>query len=306
MVEHRELGREFVAKLVHETLANNPRMLDRVRIEAESLGALNHPNIVSVNNVGTTGDGRPFIVMEYLRGRDLGRELASGRTFTVSNCIDLIRQAARALGAAHSLGIVHRDIRPENLFLQEDSDGAVTLRILDFGLARVIAGVSPDTPTPLAQPTTTGVIVGALRYVSPEGATGVPVDHRADIYSLGLVMYRMLAGRGPFGDNLEDSALLRACLTEEPKPPSFYATVQIPGALDKVILKALRKTRDDRYQSAKELSEALARATGPGSRKTAQLWSAALNATLFVVIVLITTILVALIVSTFHQRVGAS
>jgi len=167
LVEHRELGHECVAKLVHEKLASEPQLLERVRIEAESLGTLNHPNIVSVNNFGTTSDGRPFIVMEYLRGRDLGRTLASGRTFSIIEAIDLVVQACSALSAAHGIGIVHRDIKPENLFLQEEPDGGCVLKVLDFGVARIIPGVSSDTPTPLPQPTATGVIVGTLKYASP-------------------------------------------------------------------------------------------------------------------------------------------
>ncbi len=257
LVEHRELGRECVAKLVHEALAGQPQLIDRVRIEAEALGTLNHPNIVSVNNFGTTTDGRPFIVMEYLRGRDLGRELVSGRVFALSDSIRIALEAAAALSAAHSMGIIHRDIKPENLLLHEESDGHVTLKVLDFGVARIIPGVAPNAPTPLAQPTNTGVIIGTLRYVSPEGAAGIRADARADIYSLGLVLYRMLAGRGPFSDNLKNGDLITACLTEAPKPPSRYARVPIPPELDKIVLKALRKDPDERFQSAREFGDAL-------------------------------------------------
>ena len=257
LVEHRELGRECVAKLVHEALAGQPQLIDRVRIEAEALGTLNHPNIVSVNNFGTTNDGRPFIVMEYLRGRDLARELVSGRLFTLNDSIRFALEATAALSAAHSIGIVHRDIKPENLFLHENADGHVTLKVLDFGVARIIPGVSPNTPTPLAQPTNTGVIIGTLRYVSPEGASGSRVDGRADIYSLGLVLYRMLAGRGPFSDSLKNCDLITACLTEDPNPPSRYARVPIPPELDEIVLKALRKDPNERFQSAREFGDAL-------------------------------------------------
>ena len=332
LVEHRELGRECVAKLVHEALAGQPQLIDRVRIEAEALGTLNHPNIVSVNNFGTTTDGRPFIVMEYLRGRDLGRELVSGRLFTLNDSIRFALEATAALSAAHSIGVIHRDIKPENLFLHEESDGHVTLKVLDFGVARIIPGVSPNTPTPLAQPTNTGVIIGTLRYVSPEGATGIRVDARADIYSLGLVLYRMLAGRGPFSDNLKNGDLITACLTEDPKPPSRYARVRIPPELDEIVLKALRKDPDERFQSAREFgdalifvqkslvesmgdSEALAFAldstipspieqTVLAVRKISRSRVSAANAVLFAVVMLATTVLVAILVFKLRQGMG--
>ena len=257
LVEHRELGRECVAKVIHKKLAKNNQLLDRVRIEAESLGALRHPNIVSVNNFGTLTDGRPFIVMEYLRGRALRQALGLGCEFSIGESIDLMLQVCAALNAAHSIGIVHRDIKPENLFLHEEIDGSVALKVLDFGLARIVPGASPNSPTPLAQPTSAGVIVGSMRYVSPEGVLGKRVDCRADIYSLGLVLYRLVAGRGPFGDELPATGQILARLTEDPKPPSFFASAPIPHQLDDVLLTALRKSPEDRYQSAREFSAAI-------------------------------------------------
>jgi eukaryotic-like serine/threonine-protein kinase len=326
VVEHRELGRECVAKLIREKLASEPQLLERVRIEAESLGALNHPNIVSVNNFGTTQDGRPFIVMEYLQGKDLGRTLASGRTFTPAEAIDLVLQASRALAAAHGIGIIHRDIKPDNLFLHEELDGTVILKVLDFGVARVIPGVSPDTPTPLPQPTATGVIVGTLRYGSPEAVSGHRVDYRTDIYSLGLVLYRLLARRGPFDDGRGEAGLITACLLEEPKPPSFLAPVRISPELDAVVLKALRKSPDERYPSMREFGEALAQVqilvdtqvddgqaapipltaradaeslpgTVPAARNIARKRAQLVNVMLFAVVLLITALVVGILVS---------
>ncbi len=335
LVEHRELGRECVAKVIHKKLATKHQLLDRVRIEAESLGALKHPNIVSVNNFGTVSDGRPFIVMEYLRGQDLGRALESGRAFSIMESIELILQACAALSAAHSIGIVHRDIKPENLFLHEESDRIVTLKIVDFGLVRILPGASPDSPTPLAQPTSMGAIVGSMRYVSPEGVSGRPVDFRADVYSLGLVLYRLLAGRGPFGDDLSATGQIVARLTEDPKPPSFFASLPIPRKLDDVLLKALRRSPDDRYQSAKEFSEAIlqtvqfapSRTAGPGMPDlldTATPWLAArarspsgiagriadrkrtsiVNAILLAATALVTVTLVAALVSILRVKLG--
>lgn len=332
LVEHRELGHECVAKLVHEKLASEPQLLERVRIEAESLGTLNHPNIVSVNNFGTTSDGRPFIVMEYLRGRDLGRTLASGQTFSIVEAIDLVVQACSALSAAHGIGIVHRDIKPENLFLQEESDGSVVLKVLDFGVARIIPGVSSDTPTPLPQPTATGVIVGTLKYASPEVLSGARADYRADVYSLGLVLYRLLAHRGPFNDDLSDTGQITACLTEEPKAPSCYATVVVPPQLDEVVLKALKKSPEERYPTMLEFAQALSYikdvlagspefsedvvlplnqplaqdvtqhpSTVPATRTTLRQSSAAVNALFFALVLLVTTLVIAVVVAKLRQ-----
>jgi serine/threonine protein kinase len=335
LVEHRELGRECVAKLVHERLTGEPQWLERIRIEAESLGSLNHPHIVSVNNFGTTEDGRPFIVMEYLRGRDLARALASGRSFTAAESVDLVLEACSALGAAHTIGIVHRDIKPENLFLHEEPDGTTVLKILDFGVARIMPGVSPDTPTPLPEPTETGVIVGTLRYASPEVLSGARADYRADIYSLGLVLYRLLARRGPFGEDLSDTGYITACLTEEPKAPSCYAPALIPKSLDEIVLKALRKSPDERFQTIKDLSDALIQVrpalaaaahspdavpialaglrgqhdeslvpTAPARNAAQRQRSNRINGVLFGVVLLLTTIIVALLVTQLYNSSG--
>lgn len=256
LVENRNTGCQWVAKVVHANLANDPQLVDRVRVEAESLSNLRHPNIVCVIDSGRTSDNRPFIVMEHLKGQDLGRELASGRSFSLEELLGYAEEALAGIGAAHQQGIIHRDLKPENLFLHE-VHGKRTLKILDFGVARIVPGVAPQTPVPLAYSTGTGLVVGTLKYVSPEGAVGLSVDFRADIYSMGLVLYRMLAGRGPYSDDLTDSDLIALRLTQPPKPPSYFAPRPIAPQLDEVVLKALQISPSDRYQTASEFSDAL-------------------------------------------------
>jgi serine/threonine-protein kinase len=256
LVENRTSGCQWVAKVVHEALASDPQLVDRVRIEAQSLGNLRHPNIVCVIDSGNTSDRRPFIVMEYLKGNDLGRELASGRLFSLEEILRYADEALAGIGAAHQQGIIHRDLKPENLFLHEH-DGKRTLKILDFGVARIVPGIAPQSAVPLAYSTGTGLVVGTLKYLSPEGAVGLTVDFRADIYSIGLVLYRMLAGRGPYPDDLSDSDLIALRLTQPPKPPSYFAPRPIAAQLDRVVLKALQISPNDRYQTASEFSEAL-------------------------------------------------
>ena len=257
LVQQRDADCQWVAKVVHEKLAGDPQLLDRVRIEAQALSNLQHPNIVSVVDLGTTTDNRPFIVMEYLEGNDLGRELASGRVFSLEEILKYANEALSGIAAAHSLGIIHRDLKPDNLFLQDHGNGIRTLKILDFGVARIVPGTAPHTPSPLAYATGTGVIVGTLRYVSPEGAAGFAVDYRADIYSMGLVLYRMLAGRGPYGESIADADLIAMRLTQEPKPPSYFASTRIAPQLDEVVMKALQLSPRDRYQTAAEFAAAL-------------------------------------------------
>src|SRR5262245_29323585 len=260
LVEHRELGKRFVAEILHKRFGSDPLLIDRMRVEAEALGCLNHPNIVNVTGFDTTEQGRPFIVMELLRGRTLASELTNRRSIPPIEAISYARQALSALGAAHAAGIIHRDIKPENLFLHDPPAGPRIVKVLDFGVARVLPGVSGDSPRPLLNPTETGVVVGTPRFVSPEGAIGRRVDERADIYAMGLIMYEMLAGRGPFDHITSDELVLTAHASDEPEPPSRHAERAIPAALDAVVLKALSKDPEQRFASATEFERALVEA----------------------------------------------
>ena len=261
-VLHRELGREFVAKVLHQRYAADRQMLDRVRVEAQALGRLNHPNVVSVTSFGVTRDGRPFLVMEYLRGRTLAAEVAARGALPAREAIHFTLELLAALEAAHAIGIVHRDIKPDNLFLAENSDGKRVLQVLDFGLARVMPGAASNAPKPLALPTSTGHVIGTPHFVSPEGALGKKVDERADLYSAGLVLYVLLAGRGPFDRIRRVSRILAAQTSTKPKAPSQLAKRSLPTSLDELVLLALRKDPNERFQSARLFSCALAQAEG--------------------------------------------
>ena len=250
LVMHEELGRQLVAKLLHRRLAGDAQLLDRVRVEAQSLARLEQANIVQVTDYRVTQNGTPFLVMEHLLGRTLRDELRTRGSLSLFDALDLVHQALAGLIAVHALGIVHRDLKPENLFLSEEPDGTLTLKVLDFGIARVIPGVSAQGPQPLAVPTQTGTVMGTPRYLSPEAAVGRRADHRADLYSLSLVFYEMVAGCGPFEHRKHD--FLSAHSAEEPAPPSQYAKRPLPAELDAAILRGLAKNPDDRYQTATE------------------------------------------------------
>jgi serine/threonine protein kinase len=259
LAEHRKLGTPCVAKIQHTRLGADPSIADRIRLEGDSLGRLNHPNIVSIIGSGQTKDERPFIVMEYLRGQTMADELAARGQLPLLEALGYTCQLLRALAAAHAVGIIHRDIKPDNLFLCDGPRGNRVLKVLDFGVACTMPDAPLLGPNPLAVPTGTGVVVGTPRYVSPEGALARRVDHRADLYSAALVLYFAIAGRGPFDHIQSALLLLSAHVAEEPEPPSHFSKAAIPVELDRAVLRALRKVPAERFQSADELREELER-----------------------------------------------
>lgn len=252
-VEHELLGRRFAAKVLHRDLAKEASFVERMRVEAQAMARLRHPNIVEVTDFSVTSDGRPCLIMERLRGRTLGRELAERGRLPVAECVFLMDEVLSALGAAHRFGVVHRDLKPENLFLHEPQTGARRLKVLDFGLARVLPQASPLAPLPAAIPTATGRLVGTPRYLSPEALTGKPVDARADLYALGLILYIVLTGHGPF-----DHLTLAETLSHHPDPPSRFRDEPGVHELDAVVLRALKKQPDERFQTAEEMTATLA------------------------------------------------
>jgi eukaryotic-like serine/threonine-protein kinase len=259
-VQHTVLGSEFAAKVLHPRYASNEQLVDRVRVEAQSLGRLEHPNIVRVASFGRLRDGRPFFIMEALSGHTLESEVrACGRVPTLQ-AIRYAMQLASALSAAHELGVIHRDIKPDNLFLHHAHDGARVLKVLDFGVARVVPGISDASPVPLALPTDTGIVVGTPRYVSPEAARGQRVDNRADIYAAGLVLYFMLAGQGPFDDIKNEQSVLWAHVNNPPPPLTTHGIESLTSELETVVQRMLAKSPADRFSSARELEAHLASA----------------------------------------------
>ncbi len=242
LAEDQELGRRVAIKILNERHANDDQFVERFRREAKNAAALSHPNIVSIYDRGEA-EGTYYIAMEFLDGRSL-KELIVGRgPAPVTVSVEYARQILQALRFAHRHGIVHRDIKPHNVLV--DSEGRV--KVTDFGIAR--AGTS--------QMTETGSIVGTAQYLSPEQARGGEVDQRSDLYSLGIVLYELLTGKTPFdGDTPVEIAMKH--LSNAPKPPSKLRP-DIPAELDMVVLRALAKNPDDRYQSADEMEADLER-----------------------------------------------
>jgi serine/threonine-protein kinase len=261
--EHRALRKRVVVKLLHQVLAKEPRMVDRMRVEAQALAALSSPNVVAVTDLGETATGRPFVVMERLQGRTLDEELKGrGGALPLAEAIGIVRQVLAGLAAAHRIGIIHRDVKLSNIFVCEapTQGGARLVKVLDFGIAKVLP--RDDSPTPVPVPryaTETGALVGSPRTVSPEQARCQKVDARTDIYAAGLMLYTLIVGQGPFAHAKEILDLLNAHIREPPVPPSHRAKQYVPAELDLAILKSLAKKPEHRFQTADAFSEELGR-----------------------------------------------
>jgi eukaryotic-like serine/threonine-protein kinase len=248
-VEHELLGRRFVAKLLHPGLASDASFLERVTIEARATARLRHPYVVEVKDFCVTSEGRPCLVMEKLRGHTLRRELALRGQLPLADCLEHMEQLLSALAAAHKLGVVHRDLKPDNLFLHQPAAAPRRLKVLDFGLARLLPPAAGQSAIHDTFQTTTGRVVGTPGYVSPEALLGKAVDHRADLYAAGLLLFVMLTGHGPF-----DHLPVEATLSHAPVPPSRFRDEPEVRQLDDVVMKSLKKNPEERYQHAHEVA----------------------------------------------------
>jgi eukaryotic-like serine/threonine-protein kinase len=242
LAEDEELGRRVAIKILNDRHANDEQFVERFRREAKNAAGLSHPNIVSIYDRGEA-EGTYYIAMEYLDGRSLKELVVARGPLPIPDAIDATRQVLTALRFAHRKGVVHRDIKPHNVMA--DADGR--LKVTDFGIAR--AGVS--------QMTEAGSIIGTAQYLSPEQARGAPVDQRSDLYSVGVVLYEMLTGTTPFsGESPVEIAMKH--LSDPPRPPSVERP-DIPPDLDMIVLRALAKNPDDRFQTAEEMDAELER-----------------------------------------------
>ncbi len=248
--EDQVLGRDVALKLLGSRYAEDPKFQERFRREARAAAGLTHPNIVGIFD-RAEWDGTPYIAMELVDGRTLKDLVIQRGPMPVDVAIDLTEQLLKALGYAHKRGIVHRDVKPQNVLL----DGEGQAKVADFGIARA---ANSDM-------TETGAIVGTVQYVSPEQAHGQAVDHRSDLYSAGVVLYELLTGRVPFEGEAPVSIALKH-VSEHPVPPSQLRP-GIPPAIEAVVLRALEKDPAHRYQSADEFITALENARRAPTRR---------------------------------------
>jgi serine/threonine protein kinase len=246
---HLVIGRQVAVKFLHSELTNNPEVVKRFYREAQAAASIEHKNIIDVMDVGVTENGEPFLVMEYLEGEGLAELLERIVRVDLPTACAILEPTLLALSAAHEKGIVHRDLKPENIFLVHLKDAPPDIKLIDFGISKVAPSSVEQTKL-----TQNGSMLGTPAYMSPEQIRGsADVDHRADLYSIGVIFYEMLTGAQPFEGANYNELLVNALTTEHRLPTDAYA--DFPEQALPVINRSLKKSADDRYQCAEELLE---------------------------------------------------
>ena len=250
LAKDKKLNRQVAVKILNEKFAQHESNLQRFVAEAKAASALNHPNILVVHEIGETDEAH-YIVSEFIKGETL-REIFRGKTLKLSEVLDISIQIANALCTAHEAHLVHRDIKPENVMMRPDG----YVKVLDFGLAKLVEQKNKsilglEESTAKLNETAKGVILGTVNYMSPEQAKGERVDERTDIFSFGVLIYEMLAGRTPFaGDSLSET--FANLINAEPQPLSRFSS-NVPDEMQSIVAKMLRKNKTERYQMMKDV-----------------------------------------------------
>jgi serine/threonine-protein kinase len=254
LVEHRGLHKQFAAKVLSRDLGESDEARARFENEARAASQLDHENIVNVTDFGIGTDGRPYLIMELLRGRPLDARLTEG-PLTIAEVVAIMVPLCNALAVAHEAGIVHRDVKPENVFLVNRPGGRFHVKIMDFGIAKARLTTTKITKM--------GQVLGSPMYMAPEACRGEEVDGRADVYAVGVLLYQLLAGRLPF----YDPNVLRVLQmhVSEPVPPLREANPTVTPELEAVALRALAKDREERYPGCHELADDLLEAVPEGA-----------------------------------------
>jgi serine/threonine protein kinase len=247
-------NRPVALKVLNRKLLDDPEFLLRFQNEAGSTGRIHHPNVVTIYEAAQADDGTPYIAMEFLDGQTLRDALSERGALPLDECAEILRQTAHGLNAAHKLGIIHRDLKPDNIFLTQGEGGELVVKVVDFGIAKLRESVTH---------TITGMVLGTPAYMSSEQAAGIrsdQLDLRSDVYSLGIVVYEMITGSLPFHSETPLGYLRKHML--EPPPPlrTFASGMPVPTPVEAVVMKALAKSRDDRFASALDFSNQFDRA----------------------------------------------
>ncbi len=262
--EHPIIGRRVALKLLHREMCDNAELVERFFSEARVVNAIGHEHIVEVSDLGKTPEGLYYLTMELLDGETLVARMERERPLDIGFAVAITNTIADALGAAHAHGVVHRDLKPDNIFLARKGRQIEFVKVLDFGIAKLTAAGGK-----VSYRTRTGAAIGTPYYMSPEQCAGSKdVDHRSDIYSLGVLLFEMVTGRVPF--EVEGLGLMFMKHMQEPPPPPRSLRPDLPEQLEAVILKALAKKPDERFQSMEELRAALEGAPLPAATSEPQ------------------------------------
>ena len=248
LVEHVDRERRYALKLLARSLSLDDRAIRRFKQEAEVLERFFHPGSVQLRDFGKTEDGRYYMTTDYCEGMPLKDAISEYGPTRIKDCLECAIQLLDVLGAAHRMGIVHRDVKPENIMVEEPPGSEKVYRLLDFGIAKLREGL--DT----LNITVEGTTVGTPQYMSPEQAAGeAQLDHRVDLYSCGIVLYELITGHVPFrGENMLQTLLMQS--TRAPAP--FAEALGLPESLERLVFKALEKDRNRRYRTAEEFLDA--------------------------------------------------
>jgi serine/threonine-protein kinase len=252
---HRDIDKRVAIKVLRDELSRRPEVVARFRQEAKSASRIGHDNIVDISDFGETTRGSSYFIMEYLDGEDLANVLGRDATVDPGRACEIVLQCCRALSATHAKGIVHRDIKPENIFLTTRDGVSDFVKIVDFGIAKM-SDVELDG-APGRKLTKTGMIFGTPEYMSPEQAAGKDLDHRVDVYALGIILYECISGRVPFEGDTFMGVLTQHLFSELPPIREINPHAKLSTEVELVIRKALAKDRDQRYQDCDELAEAI-------------------------------------------------
>jgi serine/threonine-protein kinase len=244
--ERLHLGDLVAVKLMHPELATDARKKRRFSLEAHATAAVKHPNVVCIYDYQETAAGQPYLVLELLRGQTLLQSIRGGQVLTVSRVVEIINPIAAALSLAHGKGILHRDLKPSNIFLHHLEDGTEVVKLIDFGIVKVL---SED---PLTQQ---GYIVGTPEYLSPERYSGRQIDARSDIYSLGVLVFRLLTGRVPFAGR-NTTEILQKHL-KQPIPSINALNEQVTTEVEAVVSQAMAKHPDHRQATVLQFAAQL-------------------------------------------------
>ena len=246
---HIGLGKSVAVKVLREKYVDRPNVAKRLVQEARLASSIRHEHIIDITDSGTTSDGRTFVVMELLDGESLGELIRREGALPEARAIQLARQVAGALGAAHARGIVHRDVKPENVFLVRGREGGDFVKVVDFGISMTVKESREGEPD-LGRLTSTGVVLGTPFYMSPEQARGdEQIDHRIDIYALGVILYECLTGEVPFQGGNYLGIISRVLNHDPTRPRELRPELRISEAIERVAMKAMAKPRDERYPS---------------------------------------------------------